>query len=133
MPLTRFDLTLPGLPAMVPVARWFTRGVVEYLGDDESLVHAAELAVSEIFSDALSRTPPGLDGVITLRAVASRDGIRITIADRGTAQHATPAELEPTLSDVVLSTVAPRMQHTVSPTGAHSLMIYVPMRPKTTP
>jgi Histidine kinase-like ATPase domain len=83
------SVTFPGLPAIVPAARRYVRGVLEGTprGDD------VELIASEFIANAIRHTPSGdKGGTFTVRISGGNGWTRIEVSDAGTGQwHPTDA------------------------------------------
>jgi|HubBroStandDraft_6_1064221.scaffolds.fasta_scaffold815811_1 anti-sigma regulatory factor (Ser/Thr protein kinase) len=76
-------VTFPGLPAIVPSARRFVRGI---LGDSPR-VDDMELIASELITNSIRHTPSGGDGgefTVTVRTGPS--WARVEVSDAGTGQ-----------------------------------------------
>jgi anti-sigma regulatory factor (Ser/Thr protein kinase) len=74
------SITYPGIPASVPAARRFVRGIFA----DSPRVDDLELIAAELISNALRHTPSGRDGgmvTITVRREPGR--ARLEVADQG--------------------------------------------------
>ncbi|GAA3251122.1 hypothetical protein [Nonomuraea helvata] len=78
-----FELTLPAIPAMAPVARQFTRGLVDYLVDAKA-AGELELVITEMTESALAALPEGVSpGILHIRASVRDDRIRIEVTEGG--------------------------------------------------
>ncbi len=83
------SVTFPGLPAIVPSARRFVRGILagSPRADDMELI-AAELA-----SNAIRHTPSGQDGgEFTLMVRTEPGWARIEVSDAGTGEWSGPRD-----------------------------------------
>jgi anti-sigma regulatory factor (Ser/Thr protein kinase) len=77
------SITFPGIPAIVPAARRFVRGILE-----GSPCHAdCELIAGELISNAIRHTPAGDDGGAFTVTIRTAPGwARIEVSDPGTGQ-----------------------------------------------
>jgi anti-sigma regulatory factor (Ser/Thr protein kinase) len=113
------SVTFPGLPAIVPSARRFVRGILANSprGDDMELI-AAELA-----SNAIRHTPsgdPGGEFTITIRT--GTGWARIEVSDTGTGQwHPPPGDGNPGAEYgrglAIIAAIADKFGHDVRPDG----------------
>jgi len=77
------SITFPGLPAIVPSARRFVRGILAETPRADDL----ELIAAELASNAIRHTPAGQDGGQFTVTVRSGPGwARVEVADPGTGQ-----------------------------------------------
>ena len=85
------SVTFPGLPAIVPSARRFVRGILagSPRADDMELI-AAELA-----SNAIRHTPSGAPGgEFTVTVHAGQGWARLEVSDAGTGQWSGPRDAD---------------------------------------
>ena len=77
------SITFPGIPAIVPAARRFVRGILEGAPRDDD----AELIAAELISNAIRHTPAGSgDGEFTVTIRTAPGWARIEVSDPGTGQ-----------------------------------------------
>ncbi len=77
------SITFPGIPAIVPAARRFVRGILE----GSPSYADAELIAGELISNAIRHAPAGRDGgefTVTIRTAPG--WARIEVSDPGTGQ-----------------------------------------------
>ncbi|MFF5265182.1 ATP-binding protein [Actinomadura viridis] len=95
------DLSLPGLPQVVPPVRARVRAAVEEVLDDRELVEDVVLATAELLTNALDHTRSGQDGgrvdlTVTLTPASA---VLVEVTDQnGTDTHPRPTSGE-ALSD----------------------------------
>lgn len=86
------SITFPGIPAIVPAARRFVRGILEGSPRTDDM----ELIAAELISNAIQHSPSGEEGgefMITLRTEPG--WARVEVADPGTGQwHPRDADAE---------------------------------------
>ena len=83
------SVTFPGLPAIVPSARRFVRGILA----DSPRAEDMELITAELASNAIRHTPSGQDGgEFTLTVRAEPGWARIEVSDTGTGEWAGPRD-----------------------------------------
>jgi anti-sigma regulatory factor (Ser/Thr protein kinase) len=83
------SVTFPGLPAIVPSARRFARGILagSPRADD------VELITAELVSNAIRHTPSGRDGgEFTLTVHAEPGWARVEVSDAGTGEWNGPRD-----------------------------------------
>lgn len=81
------SVTFPGLPAIVPSARRFVRGI---LGDSPR-TEDMELIASELIGNAILHSPSGQDGGQFTVTVRTGDGwARVEVSDTGTGEWHPP-------------------------------------------
>lgn len=81
-------VTFPGLPAIVPSARRFVRGLLE--GSPRAV--DMELIASELITNAIMHTPAGNGGEFTVCVRTGEGWARVEVSDPCTGQwHARPA------------------------------------------
>ncbi len=77
------SITLPGIPAIVPAARRFVRGIAADCPAADDL----ELITAELVSNAIRHTPAGQDGgQFTLTVRTGPGWARIEVSDPGTGR-----------------------------------------------
>lgn len=82
------SVTFPGLPAIVPSARRFVRGILA----DSPRSDDAELIVSELAANAIMHSPSGQDGGEFTVTVHTEPGwARIEVSDSGAGEWSAPA------------------------------------------
>lgn len=79
-----FELTLPAIPSMAPVVRWFIRGILEFVTDRDRAAEG-ERVVGEMVTSALAGLPAGLQaGGLRVRAQRSQsDLVRVEVVEEG--------------------------------------------------
>lgn len=81
------SVTFPGLPAIVPSARRFVRGILA----DSPRADDMELITAELASNAIRHTPSGQDGGEFTLTVRTEPGwSRLEISDAGTGEWSGP-------------------------------------------
>lgn len=75
--MSRWSITLPGVPAMVPVARLFVRAFLA----GNPLAGSAELITSEYATNAIRHTAAGEGGAIGVAVSAEPGVVRIEVTD----------------------------------------------------
>ena len=76
-------MTFPGLPAIVPSARRFVRGLLA----DSPRAEDMELVASELVTNAILHTPSGdTGGEFTVRLITGTGWARVEVSDAGTGQ-----------------------------------------------
>ena len=81
------SVTFPGLPAIVPSARRFVRGILA----DSPRADDMELITAELASNAIRHTPSGEDGGdFTLTVRAEPGWARVEVSDSGTGAWSAP-------------------------------------------
>jgi anti-sigma regulatory factor (Ser/Thr protein kinase) len=112
-------VTFPGLPAIVPSARRFVRGILE----DTPRADDLELIAAELISNAILHTPSGEEGGEFTVTVHTEPGwARVEVSDTGTGEwDAQPGEAR---SDdeygrgmAIIAALADKFGHDVSATG----------------
>lgn len=82
------SVTFPGLPAIVPSARRFVRGILAGSPRSDDM----ELIASELASNAILHTPSGHDGGEFTVTVRTGPGwARVEVSDTGTGQWNAPS------------------------------------------
>jgi anti-sigma regulatory factor (Ser/Thr protein kinase) len=77
------SVTYPGIPAIVPSARRYVRGMLA----DAPRVDDMELIASELAANAIRHTPSGSNGgEFTITVCAKPGWARVEISDQGTGQ-----------------------------------------------
>ena len=80
-------VTFPGLPAIVPSARRFVRGILEGSPRADDM----ELIAAELISNAILHSPSGEDGGEFTVTVCTGDGwARVEVSDTGTGEWHPP-------------------------------------------
>jgi anti-sigma regulatory factor (Ser/Thr protein kinase) len=80
-------VTFPGLPAIVPSARRFVRGILQ----DTPRADDLELIAAELINNAILHTPSGDDGGEFTVTVRTGDGwARVEVSDTGTGEWHPP-------------------------------------------
>ncbi len=83
------SVTFPGLPAIVPSARRFVRGILA----DSPRADDAELITAELASNAIRHTPSGEDGGEFTLTVRTEPGwARVEVSDSGTGEWSAPRD-----------------------------------------
>jgi anti-sigma regulatory factor (Ser/Thr protein kinase) len=83
------SVTFPGLPAIVPSARRFVRGILVGSPRAEDM----ELITAELASNAIRHTPSGRDGgEFTLRVHTEPGWERVEVSDSGTGEWSGPRD-----------------------------------------
>jgi anti-sigma regulatory factor (Ser/Thr protein kinase) len=83
------SVTFPGLPAIVPSARRFVRGILAGSPRAEDM----ELITAELASNAIRHTPSGQDGGEFSVTVRTGPGwARVEVSDTGTGQWSAPRD-----------------------------------------
>jgi serine/threonine-protein kinase RsbW len=83
------SVTFPGLPAIVPSARRFVRGILA----DSPRAADMELITAELASNAIRHTPSGQDGGEFTLTVRTEPGwARVEVSDAGTGEWSTPRD-----------------------------------------
>lgn len=83
------SVTFPGLPAIVPSARRFVRGILASSPRADDM----ELITAELTSNAIRHTPSGEDGgEFTLTVRAALGWARVEVSDTGTGQWSGPRD-----------------------------------------
>ncbi len=81
------SVTFPGLPAIVPSARRFVRGIL--VGSPRA--DDMELITAELASNAIRHTPSGQDGGEFTLTVRTEPGwARVEVTDEGTGEWSAP-------------------------------------------
>ena len=81
------SVTFPGLPAIVPSARRFVRGILAGSPHTDDM----ELIAAELVSNAIRHTPSGQDGgEFTLTVKTTPGWARVEVSDTGTGECRTP-------------------------------------------
>lgn len=76
------SITFPGIPAIVPSARRFVRGVAA----ESPAAGDLELIAAELVSNAIRHTPAGQGGEFTLTVRTGTGWARIEVSDPGTGR-----------------------------------------------
>jgi anti-sigma regulatory factor (Ser/Thr protein kinase) len=77
------SITFPGIPAIVPSARRFVRGILAGSPGADDL----ELIAAELISNAIRHTPAGNEGGEFTVSVRTKPGwARVEVSDEGTGQ-----------------------------------------------
>lgn len=114
------SVTFPGLPAIVPAARRYVRGVLEGTprGDD------VELIASEFIANSIRHTlAGGKGGTFTVRISGGNGWTRIEVSDAGTGQWSLPAASQPDDDAeygrglAIVAALADKLGHDVTTTG----------------
>ena len=80
-------VTFPGLPAIVPSARRFVRGILEGTPRNDDM----ELIAAELVSNAILHSPAGEDGgEFTVTVRTGDDWARVEVSDTGTGKWHPP-------------------------------------------
>jgi len=83
------SVTFPGLPAIVPSARRFVRGILA----DSPRAEDMELITAELVSNAIRHTPSGQDGgEFTLTVRTGLGWGRVDVSDAGTGKWSAPLD-----------------------------------------
>jgi anti-sigma regulatory factor (Ser/Thr protein kinase) len=83
------SVTFPGLPAIVPSARRFVRGILAGSPRAEDI----ELITAELAANAIRHTPSGQDGGEFTVTVRTEPGwARVEVSDAGTGQWSAPRD-----------------------------------------
>jgi len=83
------SITYPGLPAIVPSARRFVRGILAGSPRADDM----ELITAELVSNAIRHTPSGSDGgEFTLTVQIEPGWARLKVSDAGTGEWSGPRE-----------------------------------------
>jgi anti-sigma regulatory factor (Ser/Thr protein kinase) len=83
------SVTFPGLPAIVPSARRFVRGILAGSPRADDL----ELITAELASNAIRHTPSGQDGgEFTLTVRTGPGWARLDVSDTGTGEWSGPRD-----------------------------------------
>jgi anti-sigma regulatory factor (Ser/Thr protein kinase) len=113
-------VTFPGLPAIVPAARRFVRGVLAGTPRADDM----ELIVCELAANSIRHTPAGEKGGEFTVTVSTGDGwSRIEVSDAGTGQWnllgdaAEDAEREHGRGLAIIAALASKLGHDVTPEG----------------
>ena len=111
------EVTFPGLPAIVPSARRFVRGLLEgspRAGD-------MELIASELITNAILHSPAGAGGEFTIRVRAGAGCARVEVNDPGTGQwHPRPdsrPDDEYGRGLAIVAALADKFGHDATPAG----------------
>jgi anti-sigma regulatory factor (Ser/Thr protein kinase) len=111
-------VTFPGLPAIVPSARRFVRGIL----DDSPRADDMELIASELITNSILHTPSGGDGGEFTVTVRTGPGwARIEVSDTGTG-HWYPhdgarSDDEYGRGLAIIATLADKFGHDATPGG----------------
>jgi anti-sigma regulatory factor (Ser/Thr protein kinase) len=91
--MNRWSISVPGVPAMIPVARLFVRAFLE----GSPLADDAELITSEYAANAIRHTAAGEGGTLQVAVSAEPGLVRIEVTDHAPldAVRAYPAEAGP--------------------------------------
>jgi anti-sigma regulatory factor (Ser/Thr protein kinase) len=83
------SVTFPGLPAIVPSARRFVRGILAGSPRADDM----ELITAELVSNAIRHTPSGRDGgEFTLTVHTEPGWARVEVSDAGTSEWTGPRD-----------------------------------------
>jgi serine/threonine-protein kinase RsbW len=112
------SITFPGLPAIVPSARRFVRGI---LGDSPR-ADDMELIACELITNSIQHTPAGADGGEFTVTVCTEPGwARIEVSDAGTGQwhihDGGRPDDEYGRGLAIIATLADKFGHDVAPEG----------------
>lgn len=112
------SVTFPGLPAIVPSARRFVRGILEHTPRADDM----ELIASELISNAILHTPAGDGGgEFTVTVRTGDDWARVEVSDTGTG-HWHPPDSEDLDAEygrglAIVAALADKFGHDVSAEG----------------
>jgi anti-sigma regulatory factor (Ser/Thr protein kinase) len=85
------SITFPGLPAIVPSARRFVRGILA----DSPRAGDMELIAAELISNAIRHSPAGKEGgEFTVTVRTAEDWARLEVRDAGTGKWNTPPDAD---------------------------------------
>jgi anti-sigma regulatory factor (Ser/Thr protein kinase) len=111
------SVTFPGLPAIVPSARRFVRGLLAGSPRADDM----ELIASELITNSILHTPAGEGGEFTVSVRAETGWARIEVSDIGTGQwHPRPdsrPEDEYGRGLAIVSALADKLGHDASADG----------------
>lgn len=111
------SITFPGIPAIVPAARRFVRGILEGSPRTDDM----ELIAAVLISNAIQHSPAGQEGGEFLITLKTEPGwARVEVADPGTGQwhprHA-DAEAEYGRGLAIIAALAEKFGHDAGPDG----------------
>lgn len=110
-------ITYPGIPAIVPSARRFVRGILASSPRADDL----ELIAAELISNAIRHTPAGDEGGEFSISVRTKPGwARLEVADEGTGQwhpHTASDDDEYGRGLAIIAALADRFGHDAGPAG----------------
>ena len=112
------SVTFPGIPAMVPSARRFVRGILDGCPRADDM----ELIASELTANAIRHTPSGEEGGEFTVTVRTAPGwARLEVADTGTghwyAPDITDLDAEYGRGLAIVAAIADKLGHDVRPSG----------------
>jgi anti-sigma regulatory factor (Ser/Thr protein kinase) len=114
------SVTFPGLPAIVPSARRFVRGILAGSPRADDM----ELITAELSSNAIRHTPSGQDGGEFTVTVRTEPGwARLEVFDAGTGQWSAPRdgpdddEYEYGRGLAIVAALADKLGHDISAEG----------------
>jgi anti-sigma regulatory factor (Ser/Thr protein kinase) len=112
------SVTFPGLPAIVPSARRFVRGILAGSARADDL----ELITAELVSNAIRHTPSGeAGGEFTLTVRTEPGWARLEVSDVGTGQWSPPRDGsdddEYGRGLAIVAALADKLGHDVRPAG----------------
>ncbi|HCU95153.1 MAG TPA: ATP-binding protein [Actinobacteria bacterium] len=113
------SVTFPGLPAIVPSARHFVRGILA----DSPRADDMELIAAELISNAICHSPAGeADGEFAVIIRTEPGWARIEVSDSGTGEwHPRPDDTRPDdeygRGMAIIAALADKFGHDVTATG----------------
>ncbi len=112
------SVTFPGLPAIVPSARRFVRGILAGSPRAEDM----ELIATELASNAIRHSPAGQDGgEFTVTVRTGQGWARIEVSDTGTGEWNAPqsADLDAEYGRglAIVAALADKLGHDITASG----------------
>lgn len=111
------SVTFPGLPAIVPSARRFVRGVLAGTPRADDL----ELIACELITNSILHTPAGGGGEFTVSVLTGAGWARVEVSDAGTGQwhprEAIGSDDEYGRGLAIVAALADKFGHDATPTG----------------